>query len=310
VDSYAPASKGKANESSSNGIDLISSWVTGPLSAGWVHAHVLSNRQTLISLNRFEAKKNVALAIQAFAKLRSDALIPSESFTGLRLVVGGESMPNVWKLADQSGGYDTAEADNVKTLSDLQTLCDEANLTHHTVTSPSAASPPATQVLFITNFTTAQRAYLLTSPSTLALLYTPANEHFGIVPVEAMSCGLPVLACDSGGPTESIIDLSQPGGTGLLRTPNAEEWSAAIAQLIELPNERRAEIAKVSKKRVNDNFSIETLGRELEEACKEAVALPDLHTHIGDKLIWGGAAMMAFAAINLALIFLVYGVRI
>jgi len=38
------------------------------------------------------------------------------------------------------------------------------------------------------------------------MLYTPENEHFGIVPVEAMYCGCIVLACNSGGPTESIVD--------------------------------------------------------------------------------------------------------
>lgn len=40
-----------------------------------------------------------------------------------------------------------------------------------------------------------------------AVLYTPSEEHFGIVPLEAMAVGSPVIACDSGGPKESIIHL-------------------------------------------------------------------------------------------------------
>lgn len=44
------------------------------------------------------------------------------------------------------------------------------------------------------------------------LLYTPENEHFGIVPVEAMYCNTPVIACNSGGPMESV----KHGVTGFL----------------------------------------------------------------------------------------------
>ncbi len=47
------------------------------------------------------------------------------------------------------------------------------------------------------------------------MLYTPQNEHFGIVPIEAMAAGRPVVACSSGGPLESVVE----GVTGLLRKP-------------------------------------------------------------------------------------------
>ena len=52
-----------------------------------------------------------------------------------------------------------------------------------------------------------QLHHLPTLCAPLALLYTPANEHFGIGSVEGMFSGLPILTCDSGGPTESIIDM-------------------------------------------------------------------------------------------------------
>ena len=34
--------------------------------------------------------------------------------------------------------------------------------------------------------------------SSVAVLYTPEHEHFGIVPVEAMQLGTPVIAVSSG----------------------------------------------------------------------------------------------------------------
>lgn len=37
-------------------------------------------------------------------------------------------------------------------------------------------------------------------------LYTPPNEHFGIVPIEALEQRRPVIVCDSGGPSETVIE--------------------------------------------------------------------------------------------------------
>lgn len=53
----------------------------------------ISDQPTLLSLNRFEEKKNVALAIRAFSRLQTDALLPADQFINLRLVVGGEWIP-------------------------------------------------------------------------------------------------------------------------------------------------------------------------------------------------------------------------
>ena len=39
-----------------------------------------------------------------------------------------------------------------------------------------------------------------------AVLYPVIDEDFGIVPIEAMAFGTPVIAHYSGGPTETIID--------------------------------------------------------------------------------------------------------
>ena len=54
----------------------------------------------------------------------------------------------------------------------------------------------------------------------IALIYPSEHEDFGIVPVEAMAAGTPVIALAQGGPLETIID----GKTGLFfkdRTPDS-----------------------------------------------------------------------------------------
>ena len=37
------------------------------------------------------------------------------------------------------------------------------------------------------------------------VIYTPSNEHLGIVPLEAMGASVPVIAVASGGPKETIV---------------------------------------------------------------------------------------------------------
>lgn len=76
------------------------------------------------------------------------------------------------------------------------------------------------------SFTDSQRACLLAA--CLAVLYTPQHEHFGIVPLEAMAAGRPVVACNSGGPTESVLD----GQTGFLCEPESRAWADAMARLL------------------------------------------------------------------------------
>jgi len=100
-------------------------------------------------------------------------------------------------------------------------------------------------ILFLLNLTTTQRAALLTASSTLALIYTPANEHFGIVPVEAMSSGRPALACNSGGPTESTVDEPPTARTGWLRAPEAPGLAVVLNEIAGMaPSERSALVGR------------------------------------------------------------------
>lgn len=82
------------------------------------------------------------------------------------------------------------------------------------------------QVVFLRSFSDQQKSLLLSACT--AVLYTPQHEHFGIVPLEAMAWGKAVVACDSGGPKESVVQ----GRTGFLCEPNAESFADAMVKLM------------------------------------------------------------------------------
>ena len=104
-----------------------------------------------------------------------------------------------------AGGYDDRLAENVEHHDELVNLASQLDISD--------------KVVFLRSISNAQRVMLLTN--TDVLLYTPENEHFGIVPVEAMHLGCIVIACNSGGPLESIED----GKTGFLRAPDQAIWA-------------------------------------------------------------------------------------
>lgn len=186
------------------------------------------------------------------------------------------------------GGYDPRLQDNVKTLSSLCRACDTLSLPYTILSSlsglpTSTSSTEKSLVVFIPNFTTAQRTALLHSPKTSALLYTPTNEHFGIGPVEGMIARLPVLACESGGPMESILPFSlrndgQEDGTGWLRRPEADEWATALQEITQLSPAQRTALGERAYARAKDNFSMDTMSGALEDVLKSALLLGDVVT--------------------------------
>ena len=95
------------------------------------------------------------------------------------------------------GGYDVNVPENVQVLSELKALASRLQVSHLVTFKPSISDQGRNELL----------------QGALCVVYTPTNEHFGIVPIEAMYAGTPVLASASGGPLETIVD----GATGYLR---------------------------------------------------------------------------------------------
>ncbi len=98
-----------------------------------------------------------------------------------------------------AGGYDERIPENVECYRELQEYADAI-----------FKGESQKYVTFLRSISNEERIVLLKDSA--VLLYTPANEHFGIVPLEGMYNGCVVFGCNSGGPTETI----KHGETGYL----------------------------------------------------------------------------------------------
>ncbi len=203
-----------------------------------------------LSINRFERKKGIGLAVEALALLHER----------LREGPGGGGRPGGRRrggTADDeglprlvlAGGYDARLAENVEHLEELKAQARELGVDRF--------------VSYFPSFSDSQREDLL--GRCRAVLYTPQREHFGIVPLEAMAAMRPVVACNSGGPVESVRDME----TGFLCEPSAGEFADAMLRLMDVGLADR--MGRDARDHVQSSFSRAAFGDALQKHVKRLV---------------------------------------
>lgn len=98
------------------------------------------------------------------------------------------------------------------------------------------------------------------------LVYAPHREPFGLVPVESMSCGTPVVAVEEGGVGETVVD----GVSGLLVDRNPIRFAAAIRTMLE-DSQMRIDMGRRARDLVLRQWSWAEATRTIEQDLAEAV---------------------------------------
>ena len=270
----------------------------------------------LLSINRYERKKGIDIAIEAMGLIQ-------EKYSNIHLII--------------AGGYDTRLKENVEHYTELVTLAKQMKLLDNndkqqplfetskeaiqrilpnwinddTNTKPYDTIQIGKKITFIRSFTDNQKQCLLNNCS--AVLYTPKKEHFGIVPLECMVNYRPVIACNSGGPLESVKELPENERTGYLCDPTAEAFAKAMENIVS-NREKALALGKNGYTHVRSKFSRTVFGTILNDIMKIAGTSSSLKTVRNKQFfqtlyLWFSLLIMIIIGISI-IISLPYGYKI
>jgi glycosyltransferase involved in cell wall biosynthesis len=123
------------------------------------------------------------------------------------------------------------------------------------------AEPAVDNVRFVAEFVR-DRARLARYLSACDVYAFPSRrEGFPVAPVEAMACGVPVVAADVPGIAE-ILAGGETGGGIIVRRENPAGLADAVARLL-VDHALREELGRRARSRAESAFSLEAVGRQL-----------------------------------------------
>jgi glycosyltransferase involved in cell wall biosynthesis len=186
----------------------------------------------ILSVGRLVQRKGVDLVITALARLAA------EGRTDVELVVVGGS----------GGTSDIRDDPEVRRLEELARQLGVADRVHIRGQVPQAELPR-----------------LLRSAD--AVVCAPWYEPFGIVPLEAMACGVPVVVSAVGGLTDSVVH----GETGLHVPPRDPDAiaSALTALFDDAPLRRR--LGRAGRRRTESRYSWDRVAADTADAYRQTI---------------------------------------
>lgn len=186
----------------------------------------------VLYVGRFDPRKGIETLVQSFAKLKAEC--PTRA---LRLVLVGGSEP------DHADGQERSR---------IESLVQELGLVEHTQFVGQVGH------------------------DRLPLYYTAADvcvipshyEPFGLVAIEAMACGIPVVASDVGGLKFTVI----PGETGWLVPPKEVEGFATAIKRVLADPVMGQKMSRQASLRVQQNFSWTGVAIQLSDLYRRLLA--------------------------------------
>lgn len=191
------------------------------------HAEVpqLKDKPFFLSVNRFCPNKNLEVALNAFA------LLPKGKTGDAKLVFAGG-------LA--------SEPKYTAYFEHFRRRVSELGLEDKVVVLPNIS----------------QKLLLFLYSRCLCVLYTPVNEHFGIIPIEAQSYNCVVLASNTGGPLETV---GKESGFNLPDAPAA--WAEKMEWVMD-NEEAVGKMREEGPRHVERNFSFKVFQGEWSRAAR------------------------------------------